>query len=139
VRFFRGISVPTAKAENVITSISCGGLNRDDGKVYTWQRPVDSERLFQKCDLSRRDTQGSRESAPVGKRSLGYRGAGLIEQNLTGLHFERGPEVHDENRPQWTPMNATDRPDIRKRINDLAIAAAKKLVESGEDKFEHTI
>jgi hypothetical protein len=75
----------------------------------------------------------------TGERSLGYRGAGVIEQNLTGLRFERGPEVHDENLPRWTPMNATDRPDIRKRINNLAIFAAKKLVESGEDKFEHTI
>jgi len=39
----------------------------------------------------------------TGKRSLGYRGSGTIKEDLTGLEFETGPEVHDEHVPRWTP------------------------------------
>jgi hypothetical protein len=74
-----------------------------------------------------------------GERSLGYRGSGVIKGNLTGLLFNRGPEVHDENLPRWTPMNPTDRPDIRLQLTNLATKAATKLKDSGEDKFEHII
>jgi hypothetical protein len=103
VRFFRGIAVPASKVENVISSISSSGLNRDGGKVYTWQRPVNSERLFQKCDLSRRDTQGSRESAPVGICACGEESSAAHyawERNKVGenntpilIEFEADPEV----------------------------------------------
>jgi hypothetical protein len=72
-------------------------------------------------------------------RSLGYRGTGIINEDLTGLEFERGPEVHDENLPRWTPMNSTDRPDIRKQIIRLATNAVGRLKKGGEDKFEHVI
>jgi hypothetical protein len=74
-----------------------------------------------------------------GERTLGYRGSGIIEGDLTGLQFETGPEVHDESRPVWTTMNQTDRPDIRKKIADLARKAAEKLKKSGEDMFEHIV
>jgi hypothetical protein len=66
MRFFRGIAVPAVVANDVISSISCRGLDREGAKVYTWQKPTDPERLFQKQDLSRNDTQGPRESAPMG-------------------------------------------------------------------------
>lgn len=78
-------------------------------------------------------------SDALGKRSLGYRGSGSINKDLTDLQFETGPEVHDENLPRWTPMNPTDRPDIRKQIARLARAAAEKLVKSGQPMFEHLI
>jgi hypothetical protein len=66
MRFFRGIAVPTAEAEDVISSISYGGLDKDHDWLMIWEKPVDPERLFQKHDLSINDTQGPRERAPVG-------------------------------------------------------------------------
>lgn len=71
-----------------------------------------------------------------GQRVLGYRASGVISADLTEMVFERGPEVHDEKLPRWTPMNATDRPDIRHKIAQLASNAAKKLKDRGEETFE---
>jgi hypothetical protein len=65
VRFFRGIAVPATTAQDVISSISSGGLDRNGGKVYTWEKPVDPEQLFEKNDLSTNHTRGPRETAPV--------------------------------------------------------------------------
>jgi hypothetical protein len=72
-------------------------------------------------------------------RSLGYRGTGIINEDLTGLEFERGTEVHDEYLLRWTPMNPTDRADIRKQIIRLATNAAEWLKKTGEKKFEHLV
>lgn len=78
-------------------------------------------------------------SDATGKRSLGYRGTGNINSTLTDLKFESGPEVHDEKLPRWTPMNPTDRHDIRKKMIQLAMNAAEKLRKSGEETFEYLV
>jgi hypothetical protein len=56
-----------------------------------------------------------------------------------GPDADSGPEVHDENRPVWTAMNAADRPDIRKRMHDLALLATAKMKAGGQHTFEHLI
>jgi len=75
----------------------------------------------------------------TGRRVLGYRASGTIQDDLIKVVFEKGPEVHDENLPRWTPMNPTDRPDIRKEIAQKAASAVKRLKASGQDSFQHTI
>jgi hypothetical protein len=71
-------------------------------------------------------------------RQLGYRASGRLDE-LDGVIFETGCEVHDEGRDVWTTMNATDRPDIRKQIRSLVQKANEKMKDSGEDSFERLI
>jgi hypothetical protein len=66
VRFIRGIAVPASTADSVIESIFQSGLNRDKGWLMVWEKPNNPEGLFKKPDLSMDDTQGPRETAPVG-------------------------------------------------------------------------
>ena len=77
-----------------------------------------------------------RAADATGERKLGYRASGSFD-GLNKLIFESGPEVHDESRPVWTPMNAKDRPDIRKRMQDLVLLANAKMRARGQNKFEH--
>jgi len=74
----------------------------------------------------------------TGERKLGYRASGSLD-DFDNLIFESGPEVHDEYRPVWTPMNAADRPDIRKRMHDLALLATARMKADGQHTFEHLI
>jgi hypothetical protein len=66
MRFFRGIAVPSVKADTVISSITRDGLDRNQGWLMLWEKPADPERLLQNVDLSMEDTRGPRASAPVG-------------------------------------------------------------------------
>jgi hypothetical protein len=75
----------------------------------------------------------------TGRRILGYRASGTIQDDLTGIVFKKGPEVHDENLPRWTPMNPTDRPDIRREIAQKAASAVKRLRASGQNTFQHLL
>jgi hypothetical protein len=36
----------------------------------------------------------------------------------------------------WIPMNAADRPDIRRRMRDLALLATAKMKAAGQHTFE---
>ena len=65
MRFFRGIAVPAAEAESVISTISRDGLDRDRGRLMIWEPPADPKRLFEKHDLSIDDTQKRLEGGPV--------------------------------------------------------------------------
>jgi hypothetical protein len=79
-----------------------------------------------------------RAADATGERKLGYRGSGSL--NDPGkINFESGPEVHDENRPVWTTMNAIDRPDIRKKMESLVLFAIEKMNVSKQSKFEHLV
>jgi hypothetical protein len=70
-----------------------------------------------------------------GNRRLGYRASGYI--NKTGkIIFKSGPQVQDERRDVWTTMNDTDRPDIRKSMENKVLAAAKELKNSSKATFE---
>jgi hypothetical protein len=75
----------------------------------------------------------------TGKRDLGYRASGRITANNEKLKvlFEREPQVHDEDRPVWTTMNLTDRPDVRKKFESLVGNAMAKLKASGDSEFEY--
>jgi hypothetical protein len=75
----------------------------------------------------------------MGTRSLGYRRAGLLENNLDSIIYDENTAVHDHERDVWTPMNANDRPDIQVRIAKLVRHAAKQMHASGEHAFEHTV
>jgi hypothetical protein len=75
----------------------------------------------------------------TGVRRLGYRATGTIRRDLSIVEFDIGPQVHDEERPVWTTMNETDRPDIRKQIINLVRKAAERLMSSGKDRFEYRI
>ena len=74
-----------------------------------------------------------------GRRDLGYRCSGTVSDDMTGLGFDGEVEVHDENIDRWTPMNPSDRPDIRKKIISLVTKGIQQLKKGGKDSFEHTI
>ncbi|MFK4536183.1 hypothetical protein ABIA00_004366 [Bradyrhizobium ottawaense] len=79
-----------------------------------------------------------RAADATGGRKLGYRGAGNLDDRGK-IKFESGPEVHDENRPVWTTMNATDRSDIRRKMESLVLFAIEKINVSKQSKFEHLV
>ena len=58
MRFFCGIATPANDAQRTISKILTDGLDVQDGKTYPWQKPDDPARLFQKTDLSTKDTRG---------------------------------------------------------------------------------
>jgi hypothetical protein len=72
-------------------------------------------------------------------RYLGYRGSGTATTDTSKVSFDLGPEVHDENIKRWTPMNPTDRPDIRKNIIRLVRSAVQKLKAGDNETFEHFV
>ena len=75
--------------------------------------PQQKGRWYRKAErLSCLDVKGH-QHADVTARSTSNRRL----DGLTNLMSEVGPEVHDENRAMWTPMNQTDRPDIRKKCD----------------------
>jgi hypothetical protein len=92
MRLFRGIAVPAAESEGTLTSISSQGLTSVRAKTYTWQRPSNPEQLLQIANLSRKDTQGPRDSAPVGICACGD------EASAAMYAWERN-RYRDQNTP----------------------------------------
>ena len=73
MRFFRGIAVRAAVADDVISSIRRNGLNRDRGWLMVWEKPNNPESLFEKPDRSMDDTQGPRVKGGAGRNLLLWR------------------------------------------------------------------
>ena len=68
---------------------------------------------------------------------FGYRASGIIDD--AGLRFEVGPEIYDESGSEWAPLTSAQRPDIWKRIAQIANYAVERLKLGGDDTFEHMV
>jgi hypothetical protein len=93
VRFFRGIAVPASTAETVIDSILQSGLNRDRGWPMVWEKPNNPEALFEKPDLSMDDTQGPRETAPVGICFCGEESSAAVYACERNIHRDNDTPI----------------------------------------------
>jgi hypothetical protein len=88
MRFFRGIAVPAAVADDVMLSIRQSGLNGDRGQTMLWERLDNPDQLFQKKDLSIDDTRGPRDAAPVGLCFCGDESSANIYACKRNFHRE---------------------------------------------------
>ena len=78
MRLYRGISVPAANADSIISAISREGLAQGVGWMMIWEKVDDPLQLLEKPDLSLTDTRGPYESLPVAICACGEpRGAEL--------------------------------------------------------------
>jgi hypothetical protein len=93
VRFIRGIAVPASTADSVIESIFQSGLNRDKGWLMVWEKPNNPEGLFKKRDLSMDDTQGPRETAPVGICFCGEESSAAVYACERNIHRENDTPI----------------------------------------------
>ena len=66
MRFFRGIAVPAAEAQNTIATIQSIGLVSSPGRrEMKYEHPGDIEALYSKPDLLRKDTRPDVHSVPA--------------------------------------------------------------------------
>jgi hypothetical protein len=110
VRFFRGIAVPTSTADTVIDSILQSGLNRDRGWPMVWERPNNPEALFEKPDLSMDDTQGPRETAPVGICFCGEESSAAVYACERNIHRDNDTPIliEIEANPETVAIDGRD-------------------------------
>jgi hypothetical protein len=77
----------------VIDSILQSGLNRNQGWLMVWEKPNNREALFEKPDLSMGDTQGPRETAPVGICFCGEESSAAVYACERNIHRDNDTPI----------------------------------------------